>query len=107
VPVVLFEPGENGLRRVGGDEYLDAALGHPLPGVGAERICLLAVVRTGATTLGGGARVAPAHREPHSPEDLVARGRLLPSVSGDGGDAWWVGPFDPEDHRRLASMMAG
>ncbi len=36
--------------------------------------------------------------------DLVARGRLLPSISGDGTDAWRLGPLDPDDHRARAQL---
>ncbi len=32
--------------------------------------------------------------------DLVARGRLLPSVTPEGHDAWRVGPLDPADAAR-------
>jgi superfamily II DNA or RNA helicase len=38
--------------------------------------------------------------------ELVARGRLLPAVSGAGYGAWRVGPLDPDDARRLASLAA-
>jgi superfamily II DNA or RNA helicase len=37
---------------------------------------------------------------------LVARGRILPSISADGTDAWRVGPLDPADHRWLTAMAA-
>ena len=38
--------------------------------------------------------------------DLVARGRLLPAVSGAGHGTWRVGPLDPDDARRLADLAA-
>ena len=36
--------------------------------------------------------------------DLVARGRLLPSVTGDGADTWRLGPFDPPDAARIVQL---
>jgi len=36
--------------------------------------------------------------------DLVARGRLLPSVTPGGFDAWRIGPLAPEDHRLLGQL---
>lgn len=38
--------------------------------------------------------------------DLVARGRLLPSIADDGTGRWRVGPLDPDDHTRLAELAA-
>jgi superfamily II DNA or RNA helicase len=35
---------------------------------------------------------------------LLARGRLLPAVTGSGLDAWRIGPFDPDDHRLLGQL---
>jgi hypothetical protein len=37
---------------------------------------------------------------------LVARGRLLPAISGQGYDAWRVGPLDVEDSALLAALAA-
>ena len=37
--------------------------------------------------------------------NLVARGRLLPASSPDGWDAWRAGPLDPDDDRRLATLV--
>ncbi len=37
---------------------------------------------------------------------LVSRGRLHPSVSPSGFDAWRAGPFDPADHALLADLAA-
>jgi hypothetical protein len=36
--------------------------------------------------------------------DLVARGRLVPSITGEGVDVWRVGPLDPDDVRRLDEL---
>ena len=36
--------------------------------------------------------------------ELVARGRILPSVTGGGVDVWRVGPLDAEDVRRLEDL---
>ena len=38
--------------------------------------------------------------------DLVARGRLRPARTPEGGAGWQVGPFDPDDDRRLADLVA-
>jgi superfamily II DNA or RNA helicase len=38
--------------------------------------------------------------------ELIARGRLLPTASPDGFDAWRVGPLDPSDMSRLAELAA-
>jgi superfamily II DNA or RNA helicase len=38
--------------------------------------------------------------------ELVARGRLLPAVSGAGHGAWRIGPLDPDDARWLAGLAA-
>jgi hypothetical protein len=38
--------------------------------------------------------------------DLVARGRLLPSVADDGTDRWRVGPLDADDHDRVGALVA-
>jgi len=35
---------------------------------------------------------------------LVARGRLLPTVTSDGHDAWRVGPLDPSDVDRMRRL---
>ena len=35
---------------------------------------------------------------------LVARGRLLPAVTGEGYDAWRVGPLDPSDVDRMRRL---
>ena len=37
---------------------------------------------------------------------LVARGRLLPTVTADGADAWRAGPLDPADLAWLAELAA-
>ncbi|MGH3274771.1 MAG: SNF2 helicase-associated domain-containing protein, partial [Streptosporangiaceae bacterium] len=37
---------------------------------------------------------------------LVARGRLLPTVTADGADAWRAGPLDPADLAWLADLAA-
>ncbi len=37
---------------------------------------------------------------------LVARGRLVPSVSATGTDEWRAGPLDPHDERLLADLAA-
>ena len=37
---------------------------------------------------------------------LLARGRLFPTVTPDGWDAWRAGPFDPEDDRLLERVAA-
>jgi hypothetical protein len=37
---------------------------------------------------------------------LVARGRLVPAVTGGGRDAWRIGPLDPEDAERFAALVA-
>jgi len=37
---------------------------------------------------------------------LVARGRLFPSVTDSGADAWRAGPLDPADRRLLAELAA-
>ncbi|MDB5066737.1 MAG: ATP-dependent helicase, partial [Chloroflexi bacterium] len=37
---------------------------------------------------------------------LVARGRLLPTISPGGFDAWRVGPLDPADEEWLARLAA-
>jgi len=37
---------------------------------------------------------------------LVSRGRLFPSVSRGGFDAWSAGPLDPADHRLLEEIAA-
>jgi SNF2-related domain/SNF2 Helicase protein/Helicase conserved C-terminal domain len=37
---------------------------------------------------------------------LVARGRLLPTVTTDGADAWRTGPLDPADLAWLAELAA-
>ncbi|MGO8885092.1 MAG: DEAD/DEAH box helicase [Streptosporangiaceae bacterium] len=37
---------------------------------------------------------------------LVARGRLLPTVTADGADAWRTGPLDPADLAWLAELAA-
>ena len=37
---------------------------------------------------------------------LVARGRLRPAASPDGGAGWQVGPLDPDDDRRLQALAA-
>jgi superfamily II DNA or RNA helicase len=37
---------------------------------------------------------------------LIARGRLFPSVTAAGWDAWQVGPLDPSDRRLLAELAA-
>ncbi|HSL56743.1 MAG TPA: hypothetical protein VK866_02775, partial [Acidimicrobiales bacterium] len=36
--------------------------------------------------------------------DLVARGRLAPSVAADGTDTWRVGPLDLDDHARIVAL---
>jgi superfamily II DNA or RNA helicase len=36
---------------------------------------------------------------------LVARGRLLPTVTDDGHDAWRVGPLDPSDVDRMRRLV--
>ncbi|MEX2658733.1 MAG: DEAD/DEAH box helicase [Acidimicrobiales bacterium] len=36
--------------------------------------------------------------------DLIARGRLLPSVTVEGVDEWRVGPFDPADQIHLVQL---
>src|SRR5690606_32522609 len=36
--------------------------------------------------------------------DLVARGRLVPSIGEDGVDTWRVGPLDTDDHVRLSQL---
>ena len=36
--------------------------------------------------------------------DLVARGRLVPSIGDDGIDTWRVGPLDTDDHARLDQL---
>jgi len=38
--------------------------------------------------------------------DLVARGRLRPAPTPDGGAGWQVGPLDPDDDRRLTDLVA-
>ncbi|MDY7103707.1 MAG: DEAD/DEAH box helicase [Actinomycetota bacterium] len=38
--------------------------------------------------------------------ELVARGRLLPSITADGDDAWRLGPFDPDDLWRQHQLAA-
>ncbi len=38
--------------------------------------------------------------------DLVARGRLRPGSTPDGGAGWQVGPLDPDDDCRLADLAA-
>ncbi len=38
--------------------------------------------------------------------DLVARGRLLPTVSQGGVDTWRVGPLDPADQERIERLAA-
>ncbi len=38
--------------------------------------------------------------------ELVARGRLLPGITGDGHDAWRVGPLDPDDVARRDRLAA-
>ncbi|PLS75441.1 MAG: ATP-dependent helicase [Actinobacteria bacterium] len=38
--------------------------------------------------------------------DLVARGRLLPSVGSDGSDVWVLGPLDAADVGRRAELAA-
>ncbi|CAA9264979.1 MAG: Helicase, SNF2/RAD54 family [uncultured Acidimicrobiales bacterium] len=38
--------------------------------------------------------------------DLVARGRLRPARTPDGGAGWQVGPLDPDDDRRLNALVA-
>ncbi len=37
---------------------------------------------------------------------LIARGRLYPSVTASGWDAWRAGPLDPADRRLLAELAA-
>ena len=37
---------------------------------------------------------------------LIARGRLFPSVTASGWDAWQVGPLDPGDRRLLGELTA-
>ena len=37
---------------------------------------------------------------------LLARGRLYPSVTASGADAWRAGPLDPSDRRLLAALAA-
>ena len=37
---------------------------------------------------------------------LIARGRLYPSVTASGWDAWRAGPLDPADRRLLADLAA-
>jgi superfamily II DNA or RNA helicase len=37
---------------------------------------------------------------------LLARGRLLPGVSPQGFDAWRIGPYDPDDARRVRELAA-
>ncbi|WP_460524008.1 DEAD/DEAH box helicase [Flindersiella endophytica] len=37
---------------------------------------------------------------------LIARGRLLPAVAGDGTGTWRVGPLDPSDHGWLREFVA-
>jgi len=36
--------------------------------------------------------------------ELVARGRLSPTVNPSGHDVWRLGPFDPDDARRQAAL---
>ncbi len=36
--------------------------------------------------------------------ELTARGRLLPSITRNGTDAWRAGPLDPADHRWLQEL---
>jgi len=36
--------------------------------------------------------------------DLVARGRILPTIAADDIDTWRVGPLAPADHERLAAL---
>jgi SNF2 family DNA or RNA helicase len=38
--------------------------------------------------------------------DLIARGRLLPTITGDGFDTWRVGPLDPADQERVERLAA-
>ena len=38
--------------------------------------------------------------------DLVSRGRVLPSLTPGGSDAWRIGPLDPADVRRLDDLAA-
>ena len=38
--------------------------------------------------------------------DLVARGRVIPSIDPAGGATWRVGPIDPADHRLLDELAA-
>ncbi len=38
--------------------------------------------------------------------DLVARGRLRPGPTPEGGAGWQVGPLDPDDDRRLNDLVA-
>ncbi len=37
---------------------------------------------------------------------LLARGRLFPTVTPEGWDAWRAGPLDPDDHRLLQQIAA-
>ncbi len=54
------------------------------------------------------ADVAPSVRAwsvaTHLALDLVARGRLLPSLTADGLDTWRVGPLDPADQVHLLQL---
>ncbi len=38
--------------------------------------------------------------------DLVARGRLLPTITADGTDTWRLGPLDPADRERIERLAA-
>jgi SNF2 family DNA or RNA helicase len=38
--------------------------------------------------------------------DLIARGRVLPTIAPDGSDTWRVGPLDPADQERLERLAA-
>jgi SNF2 family DNA or RNA helicase len=38
--------------------------------------------------------------------DLVARGRLLPTISSEGADTWRLGPLDPADQERVERLAA-
>ncbi|MFP4511970.1 MAG: DEAD/DEAH box helicase [Acidimicrobiales bacterium] len=38
--------------------------------------------------------------------DLMARGRLLPTIADDDTDQWRLGPLDPADHDRIESLAA-
>ncbi len=38
--------------------------------------------------------------------DLIARGRLLPTIAANGTDTWRIGPLDPADHERIERLAA-